>query len=338
MVRAVRESPLPVALLDLATFRFIAMSASEAALLGIDLECASNRDILEFSGDPEHVRSALTTMTSGGVDAYEAHRRVRRPDGTRVEAYSLVRRLVLPDIPDRALQMFSAFRFESASLDQIFRDADVTDLAVGTTDGDLQIDRMSRDVEDLLGYPHEHWVGSDLIDLALPEDAKRLTAAIEQAMADRASVELTVRLGRADGGHRDGRMVVSAELHGSPVRLGFSLAGVEPEYASAERRAAQLEAALGRIATEMRAVGITPAMAQLPAGASLPELADLSTRQWEIVTRLVRGDRVPSIARSMFLSQNTVRNYLAAVYRKLGVHSQQELIERLRGDRDDPSG
>ena len=72
--------------------------------------------------------------------------------------------------------------------------------------------------------------------------------------------------------------------------------------------------------------------------ASLPELADLSTRQWEIVTRLVQGDRVPAIARSMFLSQNTVRNYLAAVYRRLGVHSQQELIERLRGRSDGSSG
>ena len=62
----------------------------------------------------------------------------------------------------------------------------------------------------------------------------------------------------------------------------------------------------------------------------------LSPRQWEIVTRLLRGERVPDIARSLFLSQSTVRNQLGAVYRKLGVHSQAELIARLQGRDQDP--
>ena len=50
----------------------------------------------------------------------------------------------------------------------------------------------------------------------------------------------------------------------------------------------------------------------------------------EILIRILDGARVPSIARELFVSQSTVRNQLAAIYRKIGVHSQGELVERLR--------
>ena len=41
--------------------------------------------------------------------------------------------------------------------------------------------------------------------------------------------------------------------------------------------------------------------------------------------------RVPDIARATFVSQSTVRNQLGTIYRKLGVHSQTELLALLRG-------
>jgi DNA-binding CsgD family transcriptional regulator len=44
----------------------------------------------------------------------------------------------------------------------------------------------------------------------------------------------------------------------------------------------------------------------------------------------VGGDRVPAIADALFLSQNTVRNQLSSVYRKLGVRSQQEVVDLFR--------
>jgi DNA-binding NarL/FixJ family response regulator len=58
-------------------------------------------------------------------------------------------------------------------------------------------------------------------------------------------------------------------------------------------------------------------------------LAQLSGRQREIVTRLLAGERVPQIAREMYLSPSTVRNHLSAVFRRFGVHSQVELIALL---------
>lgn len=45
-----------------------------------------------------------------------------------------------------------------------------------------------------------------------------------------------------------------------------------------------------------------------------------------MVRLLLAGDRVPRIARQLYIAPSTVRNLLCSVYRKLGVGSQQELI------------
>jgi len=62
----------------------------------------------------------------------------------------------------------------------------------------------------------------------------------------------------------------------------------------------------------------------------VPGLDRLSRREFEVVRLLLRGDRVPVIARQLFVSQSTVRNHLSSVFRKLRVRSQQELIVLLR--------
>lgn len=61
----------------------------------------------------------------------------------------------------------------------------------------------------------------------------------------------------------------------------------------------------------------------------IPGLADLSGRQWEVVTRLARGPRAPAIAQELYVSQSTVRNHLTEVFRKVGVRSQAELLQLL---------
>ncbi len=48
----------------------------------------------------------------------------------------------------------------------------------------------------------------------------------------------------------------------------------------------------------------------------------------------LHGYRVSSIARFLGISSNTVRNHLKAIFRKLRVQSQAELIELLRGEGD----
>lgn len=89
-------------------------------------------------------------------------------------------------------------------------------------------------------------------------------------------------------------------------------------------RLAQLERHLTAIAREIDA-------AQVHNNEAMPSmLTELSDRQLEIVSRLLAGERVPTIARVMYLSQKTVRTHLSHVFRKFGVHSQAELLEMLR--------
>lgn len=62
----------------------------------------------------------------------------------------------------------------------------------------------------------------------------------------------------------------------------------------------------------------------------LEKLDGLSPREREIVGAVVTGKRVSAVARSLDISPHTVRNHLKSIFRKLGVHSQVELLGRLR--------
>ena len=64
----------------------------------------------------------------------------------------------------------------------------------------------------------------------------------------------------------------------------------------------------------------------------LPSDASLSSREREVVLTLAQFSSVAAVAEKLSISQNTVRNHLKAVYRKLGVGSQTELLSLvLRG-------
>jgi DNA-binding CsgD family transcriptional regulator len=55
--------------------------------------------------------------------------------------------------------------------------------------------------------------------------------------------------------------------------------------------------------------------------------SELSRREQEVLHFVLDGKRVGTIASSLFLSENTVRNHLKRIYRKLGVRSLGELRE-----------
>ena len=56
----------------------------------------------------------------------------------------------------------------------------------------------------------------------------------------------------------------------------------------------------------------------------------LTRREKDVLQLLLEGHRVASIARRLHLSPQTVRNHLKGIFRKLGTHSQVELIDALR--------
>lgn len=101
-------------------------------------------------------------------------------------------------------------------------------------------------------------------------------------------------------------------------------------------RVKDLEAAAHRIGTtlalELEQLGLVTHV--LPTAVNpevCQDLKQLSTREWEVLRLLIDGSRVPKIAKALFISPHTVRNHLHSVYRKVGVKSQAELIDRVKG-------
>ena len=114
--------------------------------------------------------------------------------------------------------------------------------------------------------------------------------------------------------------------------ITFALVGRLEDYLPLSGdRVNDLELRLRRIAAEVRAAGVMDSLSRLPRAATGPELTDLTNRQWEILARMVQGQRVSTIADELYISPSTVRNHLAAIFKKFGVHNQAELVEKLRG-------
>ncbi|HEV8392635.1 MAG TPA: response regulator transcription factor [Vicinamibacterales bacterium] len=91
-----------------------------------------------------------------------------------------------------------------------------------------------------------------------------------------------------------------------------------------DARARLLEGALHRIAQELARV-------DLPGSATehTPPLLGLRPREQQVVRLLLQHLRVPAIAKRLGISQQTVRNHLKSVFRRTGVRSQQELLDRI---------
>ena len=73
-----------------------------------------------------------------------------------------------------------------------------------------------------------------------------------------------------------------------------------------------------------------------PAGADA-EQAELTAREREVLGLIAKGRSDAAIADALSLKRNTVRNHVARLYAKIGVHNRGEAIIWAR-DRGHPSG
>lgn len=94
-------------------------------------------------------------------------------------------------------------------------------------------------------------------------------------------------------------------------------------------RRRELEDAMRRISDELGRIGVSNNGTMVETAPTHPDLDLLSRRERDVVTHLLQGHRVVSIAELLEVSEHTVRNHLKSIFRKLGVHSQAELVDRL---------
>jgi hypothetical protein len=173
-------------------------------------------------------------------------------------------------------------------------------VVVGSVDTNFIVDRIGRDVETLLGLRTDEVLGTSLLSLIGQSDTGPLLRVLASSPTGG-----TLRVHLC---HR-GRSLVPASLIVVPLlpapSCAFAL--VRPSATDAGARGSNFPDTFLRVVA--RAVGLyqagTNAAPVLPTG---PNLSALSDRERDVARRLLSGDRVPAIARSMYLAQSTVRS------------------------------
>ena len=263
--------------------------------------------------DRPAVEASARLLASGAIAGFRAERHLLRADGTEVEVSIWVR-----------VATRNGTRFGLGTLDPetstvpwpLFDTA--IEIAGMVTDHDWVIELVSSDIERILGRSPETYRGFPLLGLVQPACVQNFMSAVTGVAEGRGRATLRMHLRAENESWRVVWCMVVAMCEHSPPRLGLAISAIS-EFD--EELSSELHRQLALLGGD-----VVGGMDQCP-----PHLSSesLSTRQWEIVTRLLRGERVKEIAAELFLSPSTVRNHLGTIYKKFGVHSQTELMASL---------
>jgi DNA-binding CsgD family transcriptional regulator len=327
------SSPLPLLVVSLPDQRVRTANRAAVQLLGLThaelIQCHA-KDLVQ-PAESDDTEQALSALASGALDSYSAHRTLIGPLGP-IDAWIWVR-----SIPRRSGGM-ALLLLRPAPHDEPLELATralmgplAVDLASGTMDGAGRVVTLLRTNRDVLNRNRERPMGSwHLASQVHPDDQPRLCTALNQFRTDQHDVFVALMVRHSQRGW------IASDCHlfatgdddeGQPI--GFVLAEGTARL-PASGRVAQLEHHLARIAAETEAAGMMPLDSSAPDNVPTYDLGSLTPRQVEVVTRLLSGSRIPSIATALYVSQSTVRNHLAGVYRAFDVHSQAALIELLQ--------
>jgi PAS domain S-box-containing protein len=282
---------------------------------------AENREIIDgvFAG-----------LASGLLDSCQGRGRLAAPNGGVVDVVVWVG--PMGDGRPRSQVLVLANRSQAAVSDEgpwLFHgEVDASRLAVCVVGQDGRLSEISADADEVLGWDATQR-GMAVHDAVHPEDASLLMLALGRSAADRRTVSVSLRMRGRTGQWTPVRCEVSPLGDDNPPRYAMAIRPSRTDEEPVGERASRLEGHLWRIAREVQAAGIGNRPGLGEAWWTDPSLAGLSERQTEILRRIVRGQRVPAIARELFITESTVRNHLSGIYQKLGVHSQSALMARL---------
>jgi DNA-binding CsgD family transcriptional regulator len=206
----------------------------------------------------------------------------------------------------------------------------------GTIGPDLMLDAVSSDATPLFGWSITDLIGRPIIDLLARSDVASCLTALNEAAAGDCAITLQVDVLTSREPNGQDPTVLTCDMVVLPLRPGpsysFVLLPVPAEPAGA-RVATDLSTVLSRLGRSAEIAQLVRVRTTGLTEADLPGLGYLTTRELEVLTRLLDGDRVPAIAAELFLSQGTVRNYLTSIFGKVGVSSQQQLLTLFRAAR-----
>lgn len=318
---------LPLFLIELKNFTVTEATPSVFEHTGLSPANVLNHPIYEILSpeDQQSSQLALKALAEGLIDFYSSHRHLMLPDGHEVIAKFWNRAIQFGD----SLHSLAQFSLSSEPRDSPlveYLGYSPPQVAVGTTDADGVITAVSNNVDGIVGRSAQSLIGRPLLT---SDEQRRLVKQINELRdAGSLTMSLPVHLSDLSPRGKSVRCIVTC-LAESTSRCFLLLSEPDPATAAKFDRAAQLEHRLWRIASEVQASGIFDSLGAFPDPERFPQMNSLSTRQWEVLSRLLRGERVPSIAKALYVSPSTIRNNLSEIFRIFDVHSQSELLSLL---------
>jgi DNA-binding CsgD family transcriptional regulator len=328
-IEVLGASPYPALLLEMPSQRVVASSLAASRLLDPRGATVLGRTLEEFTADSP--TGSLDLFSQGRLDGVEAFRTLRRPDGADLRVRMWFRRfdhqpparfVIVVIIADQLLPLPPSSRKER-------RDAAV----VGMADTGLVVERISSDAEALFGRPASALLGRSLISLVAEHDVPSCLSALEEASTSQAGVTLYLELRTAYTGDDASSSAIGCEVLILPLQPSPSCAFVllpTPVTMPRTHLSTDLATILRRVGAAAGIADVARRLPNIKTGRDVPGLDRLTTREYDLLTRLLQGDRVPAIAVDLFLTQSTIRSHLASIFRKLDVTSQQKLLDLFR--------
>jgi DNA-binding CsgD family transcriptional regulator len=316
----VSNSPLNALVVELPSERILAASEPAIELLSRVAQPVVGRTVPEFTTDAV---SGADLLLTGRVDGYQTTRTLPTDEGD-VVLQAWVRGVAGEHSPYAIAVLWPGDGKSDTLLPLL--EGEETPLVVGSCDADLVVDRVCADISALTQRPASEALSHSLLRLVVPEDAAALMFGVAEAARSGTGASVRVRVARAESEPVWCQVLLTPLLPQPSLAFTIVPDQDEQELAGAANAA---ERALWRLGSGMEASAVSRELAGIAPG-RLSQLQRLTTRELDIVGRLMTGDRVPAIATSLFLSQSTVRNHLSAVFKKLKVSSQQELLHAIR--------
>ncbi|MCU1657393.1 MAG: Response regulator containing a CheY-like receiver domain and an DNA-binding domain [Pseudonocardiales bacterium] len=316
--------PFPALVLEVPSERIVASSPAATRLLDPAGGMAVGHFLEEFTADRPAPGADL--FAGGRLNGFETFRTLLRLDGDDVKIRMWIRSFARQPATDFVVVVLVA---DVVTVDgpppADWREAPAV---VGTANSSLLIERISNDAEELFNVPVAQLLGSSLLALVAPDAVPGCLSALSEASASQNGVtlHLDIRTGFEAPALRCEVLILPLEPSPSCAFVFLPI----PDGTGGGHDSGELSAILLRLGRGAEVAQLARGVFRGVSERRVPGLSRLTTRELEIVNRLLEGDRAPAIARSLFLSQSTVRNHLASVFAKLGVNSQQELLDVFR--------
>ncbi len=320
IVTSLEGLPVPAILTELRTRTLVAVNELAAQTFGAPVRDLIGDDVLPHidPADRDAARVAYAALADKAIDGYQVRRRIVKPDGEVLTVSISGRRI---DGPNQIYGLWILLPGLEHT-DAVDLTTRMPDIVLAITDHDWRIEYMSTDAE-LLGVKGSELRGFPLMGLIHPSSITDFLAALTRTSVDHVAVTVLTRMRVGQDGWEERYCLINRMCEHDPPRLGIVISAVP---AKGTLSGSEVVAQARHCAEDVHARNHLDALPSLKA---LPMGNELSARQTEIVARLIWGERVPEIAKSMYLSPSTVRNHLVAIYRKVGVHSQAELLAAL---------